>query len=103
RVDQASSNAWLSRRMTSIGNDHVFGFGPRAVQIVGRNDGTDHIVSTLHDGAWKVADPVDVGEQRILRNEQIVHEVMRFDSGGGEGGRILVEMRDEIRLGEQRR
>ena len=88
--------------MTRVGHDHVLRLGPRAVQIVGAANRADDVVSALDDRTWNIAQPRHAFEQRVSGQEEAVHEVVRLDAGDCQRGSILVEVCDQVGIGQQR-
>src|SRR5256885_16888128 len=75
RCDQLARDAGLPRGMSRVGDDHVARFRPRKVKLVGREDRAHCVVAPLHDGARKMTVAVDAREQRIVGQEDIVHDI----------------------------
>ena len=67
--------------MSSRRDDAELRFGPGAVQIVSGNDRAYRIVTPLDDHGRNVANALDILQQRIIRQEDVVAEIVRFDTG----------------------
>ena len=89
--------------MSRVGDDHVARFRPRKVKLVGREDRAHCVVASLHDGAREMTAAVDAREQRIVGQEDIVHEVMRLDASYGQRDGVFVEVCHQLRIGQQGR
>ena len=66
-------------------------------------DRADGVVASLDDGARQVPDAPDVGEKGVVRQENVVDEIVRLDPRDRERHGVVVEMRDQLGIGQQRR
>ena len=55
-------------------------FRPCMMQVVRRDDRTHCVVATLHDDGRDLPQASHVFHERILRHEDVVLEVVRFDA-----------------------
>jgi len=81
--------------MTGVGDYLQFGLRPCIVQRKGLVDGTDHVITTVHDHAWNVRQSWRVAYDLVGRKKGIVHEVMAFDARQAERRARCVEMLDD--------
>src|SRR6476469_424741 len=72
--------------MASVRNDVQLRFRPGAMKIPGAPDRTNKIVTTLNNHSGYRADPANVLNQIIVGTEEgVVHKIMTFNPGEGEG------------------
>src|SRR2546421_1249584 len=102
RADQLAGDAGLAGRMAGVGHDDVFGFRPGPAQIIRAPDRADDVVAALNDAARNRAQALDAAKQRTVGEKEPMHEVMRFDARDRQRDGILVEVRDEIGIRQQR-
>src|SRR5678815_3811368 len=90
--------------MTGVGNDVELRFRPGSMQIPGAGGRTNNIVPTLDNNGGNGSNRADILDQIIVGTEKgVVHEVVAFDSGEGQGklriGKLLDHGRVEEELG----
>src|SRR5688572_16214923 len=100
RFHELRADAGFPGRVAGGGNDDVFGFRPGAMEVVRRDYGTDGVVAALHDRAGEVTDASYVSEQRVLRQKDVVAEIMRLDARETQGYRISREVGNGVGAGQ---
>src|SRR6185295_14951835 len=72
--------------MAGVGNDVQLRFRPGSMQVPGARKRTNNVVPTLNNNGGNGSNRADILDQIIVRTEEgVVHEVVAFDSGKGEG------------------
>jgi hypothetical protein len=69
--------------MSRFNHDPIIDFGPRLDQRIRRDDRANHVISSLDNDTWQVAQLVDVIQNLGIADEHIVDEEMGFDTGQG--------------------
>src|SRR5258705_13632820 len=88
--------------MTGIGNEVQLWFRPGSMEIPGARKRTDNIVPTLNNDGGDRSDPADIFDQIIVGTEEgVVHEVVTFDPGEGEGKLRIGKLLDHGRVEEK--
>src|SRR6185503_17318024 len=72
--------------MAGVGNDVQLRFRPGSMQIPGARKRTNNVIPTLNNDGGNGSNRADILDQIIVGTEEgVVHEVMAFDSGEGQG------------------
>jgi hypothetical protein len=87
--------------MAGVADDHVFGLGPGARQLVGAADRADHVVAPLHDDRRQMPDAADPAIEVALRRKQVLAEIMRLDARQPERQPVLAERGDVSGFGSR--
>src|SRR5258706_5524889 len=72
--------------MAGVGNDMELRFRPGSMQIPGARQRTNNVVPTLNNNGGNGSNRADILDQIIVGTEEgVVHEVVAFNSGEGQG------------------
>src|SRR6185437_621270 len=72
--------------MAGVGNDVQLRFRPGSMQIPGARKRANNVVPALNNNSGNASNRADILDQIIVGTEEgVVHEVVAFDSGEGEG------------------
>src|SRR5690606_31674693 len=87
--EQVCQYARLVEGMASIVHEVEGGFGPCLVQFPCGTRRCADVVTALHDDAWNVFEDTCIAQELSFFQETTVHEVVVFNSGEGQGGRVV--------------
>ena len=89
----------LGDRVTGVIDNLEPGFFPVLLQQQGLINRTHHVVSSMHDKAGNMTDPVHVFDQLPGSQETLVAKIVALESRDAEGDMRIAEMVDNILIG----
>ena len=87
--------------MTSIFHEGEHSLWPGLMQSPGRRWRAYHVIATLHDDGWQVANTAHIANQLVFRKKSFMAEVVRFQSPHAQRHGIRAKCLDVLRMWQQ--